>query len=74
MNAIGIIALVFFIIAWLGAIISWFYTAYQIVLVWLGRGKSYAGFKGFIGFIACGLFALVNGLIGVWFGGWQAAH
>jgi hypothetical protein len=34
---------------------------------------SISRFKGFAAFIACGLFALLNGLIGGWFGGWQTA-
>jgi hypothetical protein len=71
MNTIGIIAFVLFAIAWAGGVISWFYMAYHIALVWLGRGKGFEGLKGFAAFIACGLFALLNGLIGGWFGGWQ---
>jgi len=73
MNAIGVVAFIFFVIAWAGAVISWFYTAYQIALVWLGRGTAFEGLKGFAVFIACGLFAMLNGLIGGWFGGWQTA-
>jgi hypothetical protein len=72
MNAIGIVALILFVIAWATGVISWFYMAYHIALVWLGRGTPFEGLiKGLLGFLACGLFATLNGLIGGWFGGWQ---
>jgi hypothetical protein len=73
MNAIGIVALIFLVIGWAGGVISWFYMAYHIALVWVGRDKGFEGLKGFAAFVACGLFALLNRLIGGCFGGWQAA-
>jgi hypothetical protein len=74
MNGIGYAAIALFAIGWLAAIVSWFYGAYHVAMWSFGRGTGAHGaeaIKGGAAFLACWLFAVFNGLIGGWFGGWQ---
>jgi hypothetical protein len=79
-NAIGFVAVLLFAVGWTAAIVSWLYTAYHVVMGWF-RSTSHEGtpshrrraVMGGLAFLGCGLFAMFNGLIGTWFGGWQTA-
>jgi hypothetical protein len=77
MNTTGFIAVILFVIGWMGGIAAWFYTAYHAV-----KSRSRAGdlnsrdrharkaLMGAVAFLGCGLFVAANGLVGGWFGGW----
>jgi hypothetical protein len=74
MNAIGLVSLVLFVIAWFGCAVAWFYGAYHFFV----RGGQAdrpshrrKALKGTLTFLGCWAFAAANGLIGTWFGGWQ---
>jgi hypothetical protein len=80
MNAIGFVAVFFFLAGCAGAIVSGFYRAYHLVM---GRFAStrrretlshrQKARRGALAFLGCGLFVLFSCLIGAWLGGWQAA-
>jgi hypothetical protein len=73
MNAIGFIALVLGGLGWLGGILAWFYSVYHLVASKFRIGDPHMREfrKGIAAFLCCWLLAFSNGLIGVWFGGWQ---
>jgi hypothetical protein len=80
MNAIGLIAVVFFVIGWAAAIVASFYAAYHMFTGWsefVGREDVpphwRKALRGEAMFLGCALFTIFNGLIGAWFGGWSAA-
>jgi len=80
MNWIGAFAVLLFVVGWIGGIAAWVYATIHILRAWFTidgwRGIHQHGRKtlrGAVAFVGCWIFAASNGLIGVWFGGWQVA-
>jgi hypothetical protein len=73
MNAIGVIAFVGFLGAWIFALVAWVITAYFLFRFLPKRDPEHGWralkFGGI--FCLCGLCAILFGLVGGWFGGWS---
>ena len=79
MNVIGLIAVLFFVVGWAGAVASWFYGVRHLFSgFWRSRTDRTSAHRrktafALMAFIVCFAFTFLNGLIGAWWGGWQNA-
>ena len=72
MNAIGLVALVPFVIGWAFGVAAWFYGAYHLLKGWRFPEHRRKALFGGIAFLSNWVFVFSSGLIGAWFGGWQS--
>jgi hypothetical protein len=76
-NAVGIGALVVFMLAWLAGVASWFVGVYHMMRFWVDsfngtRGRHFVQFLKAGGvFVGCVLLGMVAGVIGDWLGNWS---
>ena len=80
MNAIGIGALIVFLLAWLGGVVAWFVCAFHIIAYWIDSFRGRRGRHPVKALKAAGVFLgfwmvlMTAGLIGAWWGNWMAGH